>query len=301
MTQPTPRQYVVRRPCGDPEAARRLAGAYDDLAEALETQTRVVSSVLREVGSRWWGAGSAASERPERVLTQDATRVATALRRSADDLRVYAHTLAKAHEHHGWSIGRLLAMGALVTVGTAAVVVTVGAAAPAEAAAATLAVEGAEAAAAGAGAASEATATALSATDGVLATVRALSPFVVPHLVSAAASAGFDAVSELVAGHALDPHSLEVAAAVGFAGSGAGGVVESRLASTATFWRRLGVAGPWVGAGSAGDLADRGSVDPVDAAAYGITGAVARDVRAAADAVGRRVVRTLRGYGRVRF
>jgi uncharacterized protein YukE len=301
MTQPTPRQSVVRRPSGDPDAARRLAQAYEELADALEAQSRVISSVLRQVGHRWWGAGSAASERPEQVMTQDSTHVATALRRIAADLRVYAHKLAMAHEHHGWSIGRLVAMGALVTVGAAAVVVMVGAAAPAEAAAATLAVEGAEVAAAGAGVAGEATAGALSAASGVFATVRALLPFVVPHLVSAGASVGFDAVSELVTGQGVDIHSLEVAAAVGFTGSGAGGVVESRLAAAGPMWRRLGEAAIWVGAGSAGDVADHGEVDPVDAAAYGITGAVARDVRAAADAVGLRVVRTWRGYSRVRF
>ena len=37
--------------------------------------------------------------------------VARALRRSADELRHYAHKLQHAHEHHGWSLGRLVTLG----------------------------------------------------------------------------------------------------------------------------------------------------------------------------------------------
>ena len=216
-------------------------------------------------------------------MAEDASRVAHALRQSAHDLRHYAHKLERAHEHHGWSIGRLVTLGALVTVGVAAVVVTVGAAAPAEAAAAAAAVETAEAATAAAGTASATAASSLAGWQGLLLGVRPLAPFVVPHLVSAGASAGIESISELIAGHRLDAHSLEVAAVVGFAGSSVGGTVEKRLAESPKALRRLAEGGVWAANGTAGGYADGDEIDPVDSLAFGMTGLVARDVRFGVD------------------
>src|SRR3954453_17284841 len=146
-----PQRYVVHKPSGDPDAARRLASAYDTCADALVAQGRIVTDVLERLGPAWRGTAARASRAPEQVLTEDCQRVAHALRQSAHDLRHYAHKLERAHEHHGWSIGRLVTLGAMVTVGVAVIVVTVGAAAPAEAAAAAAAVETAAAAAGAAG------------------------------------------------------------------------------------------------------------------------------------------------------
>jgi uncharacterized protein YukE len=271
--------YVVRKPSGDPDAARRLASAYDALADALVADLRQVAGVLDGLGAQWRGNGARASRTPEQVLSDDGARVARALRRSADDLRHYAQQLARAHDHHGWSIGKLVTMGAIVTVGVATVVVTMGAAAPVEAAAAAAAVEGAEAATAAAGAASTAAGASLTSWQALLAAVRPLGQFVVPHLVSAASSAGIDAVSELLDGHELDPHALEVAAAVGFAGSSTGAAAERSLASYGSGVRRLAEGGLWAANGTAGAYADEGSVDPLDSLAFGLTGVVARDFR----------------------
>src|SRR4051812_48901768 len=136
MADLPPQQYVVRKPSGDPTAARQLASAYDTCADALLAELRVVTHVFVQLGPTWRGGGAQAAHTPEQVLAEDCMRVAHALRQSASDLRHYAHKLERAHEHHGWSLGRLVTLGAIVTVGVAAVVVTVGAAAPAEAAAA---------------------------------------------------------------------------------------------------------------------------------------------------------------------
>ena len=283
-----PRRYVVTKPSGDPDAVRRLAAAYDDVAAAVVAQVRRAAAVLDQLGPAWHGQGARSARSPEEVLREDAARIAHALRRSAEDLRHYAHQLERAHEHHRWSLGRLVTLGAVVTVGVAAVVVTVGAAAPAEAAAAAGAVETAEAASAGAAVAGTTTATSLASWEAMLAGIRPLAPFLVPHLVphlvSAAASVGIESVSELVGGHGLDPHSLEVAAAVGFAGSATGRAVEGALARSRPIVRRLAEGGTWTVNGTAGRYADDGDVDPLDSLSFGLTGLVARDVRRGVDA-----------------
>jgi len=280
-----PHQYVVRKPSGDPSVARDLAAAYDSCADALLAELRVVTSVLAQLGSTWRGTAAHASGAPEQVLAEDCIRVARALRHSAGDLRRYAHKLEQAHEHHGWSLGRLVTLGAIVTVGVAAVVVTVGAAAPAEAAAAAAAVESAEAASSAAGTAASSAASALAGWQVLLAAARPLAPFVIPHLVSAGASVGLESISELLSGHGLDAQAVEVAAAVGFAGSSVGSTVERRLASTPSITKRAAEAGVWAANGTAGSYAEGGEVDPVDSLAFGLTGLVARDVRQVVDGV----------------
>jgi uncharacterized protein YukE len=278
-----PRTYVVRKPSGDPHAARRLASAYDELAAAVRDETRTSAAVLDALTPLWRGVGARATQSPAQVLAADGARVAHGMHATADDLRHYAHRLLKAHEHHGWSLGKLVAVGAIVTVGAAAVVVTMGAAAPAEAAAAAAAVEGAEVAADAATAASTGAAGALSAWQGALAAVRPLLPFVVPHLMSAGGSVAVDAVSQLLASHHVDLHSLEVAAAVGFAGSSTGGVVERRLATHGSLLRRAAESGAWAASGTVGAYADEGHVDPLDSVADAMTGFVARDIRRGVD------------------
>src|SRR3954464_11111242 len=167
-----PQQYVVRKPSGDPTAARQLASAYDTCADALLAELRVVTHVLVQLGPAWRGGGAQAAHTPEQVLAEDCMRVAHALRRSASDLRHYAHKLERAHEHHGRSLGRLVTLGAMVTVGVAVIVVTVGAAAPAEAAAPAAAVEPAEAASAAAAVAGTTAASSLASWQALLVGVR---------------------------------------------------------------------------------------------------------------------------------
>lgn len=278
-----PRRYVVRKPGGDPGAARRLATAYDALGGAVRADVRRASAVLNQLGSDWFGVGALGSTRPADMLGHDGARVASALEHSAADLRHYAQRLAKAHEHHGWSLGRLVALGATLTVGVAAVVVTVGAAAPAEAAAAAAAVDAADAAATAAGTASTGVAGALAQWQGVLAAVRPLAPFVVPHLVSAGGSTALELASDLVTGRSVDAHALEVAAAIGFTGSAAAGAVENQLAQRSSLLRRLAESGSWAATGTAGAYADDGAVDPLDSVAVGLTGFIARDIRLGVD------------------
>ena len=275
--------YVVRRPSGDPQAARRLAQAYDDLADTVAAQTATAAHVLTALAPAWHGAGATAATVPATTVHDDGARVARALQEAAKELRRYAHRLQHAHDHHGWSLGRLVAMGALVAVGAAAVVVTVAAAAPAEAAAVAAVVEGADAAGVAAGEAGADAAGGLLSASRLLATLRPLAPFLVPHLLSSAASVGFDAASQLLTAHRVDLRSLEVSAAVGFTGSGTGVLVESRLADDATVLRRVGEAGTWAAAGTAGEYADEGHLDAADSTAFALTGLVARDVRRGTD------------------
>src|SRR3954469_20483957 len=74
-----PQRYVVHKPSGDPDAARRLASAYDTCADALVAQVCVVADVLDRLGPAWRGTGARASQAPERVLAEDCQRVAHAL------------------------------------------------------------------------------------------------------------------------------------------------------------------------------------------------------------------------------
>ena len=278
-----PRQYVVRKPAGDPHAARTLAAAYDALADDVTTELGRAVVVLTQLHEGWQGAGAGGSQEPEQVVAADAQRVAHALRRSADDLRHFAHRLEQAHERHGWSLGKLVALGAMVAVGTAAVVVTIGAAAPAEAAAAAAAVETAEAAATAAGAASAGVAADLSAWQTLLANVRPLTPFLLPHAVSAGSSAGLDATAQLVSTHHLDLHALEVSAVAGFAGSATGELIEQRLLAMPSLVRRAAEGSAWAASGSVASYADTGDVEAADALSLGLTGLVARDVRFGVD------------------
>ena len=102
-----------------------------------------------------------------------------------------------------------------------------------------------------------------------------------------------ESVAELAATHRLDMQSLEVAAAVGFAGSATGRTVEDALARSSATTRRLAEAGAWTANGTAGAYADSGDIDPVDSLAFGLTGLVARDVRQAIDRVWERATRSV--------
>jgi uncharacterized protein YukE len=283
QTLAPPQRWVIRKPSGDPDAARRLATAYDDLADAVDTEIRRATAALVDLTDTWVGVGQRAAGKPEDHLSQDAQAVIHALRAAADDLRAYAQRLQKAHEHHGWSLGRLAAVGAMVVVGTAAIVVTVGAAAPAEAALAAAAVEGAEAAATTAAVSGGSVAANLLSVEGLLAAVRPLASFVVPHLVSAAATTGLEAGMQVVSGEPLDVQSLLVASGEGFMGSGLGGVAATRLESASKMLRRAADVGVFSATAAVGDYAQRGYVDPLDVLGASLTGGIAPEIRAGVD------------------
>jgi hypothetical protein len=286
-----PISYVIRRPDGDPAAVRRLASAYELLAEVVEVQTQAAANVLGDLLNEWAGVAATAATRPAITPAEDGARVARGLRHVADELRRYAAHLERAHEHHGWSIGRLVAMGAMVTVGVAAIVVTAGAAAPEEAVAVAGIVESAEAATATAEAAGAGAASSLLSTEGWLSVLRPLQAFVVPHLTSAASQVGFEGVTELVTKHRLDAHALEVAAGVGFVGSSVATASEAKLVAASTAAKRASEGAAWAAAGAAGQYADSGSVDPATTVTDGVGGMVGRDIRRVTERVGKRVLR----------
>src|SRR3954467_1857299 len=205
----------------------------------------------------WAGDGHRAATHPAEGVQRNAAATSRALHSAADALDAYAHKLEKAHSHHFFSMHKLLAVAAVVTVTAVAVVVTMGAAAAAEAALAASAAGEATAAAGAAAAASTGAASGLLESTAGLVGMRALLAFVVPHLVQAELSAGFAAtMEEAVDGH-LNWQEIETSAAAGFAGS-AGAASAARVAQSAKFAREtwpllhalmphLGQAAAWAG------------------------------------------------------
>ena len=255
-----PVQYVVPRVHGDPTAARRLASSYRGLADEVAAAARLASVTVDGV-STWHGTGHRAAAHPVEVMTHNSAMTVRALHETADALDAYAHKLETAHSHHFFSLHKLVAVAAVVTVTAAAVVVTMGAAAAAEAAVAATAAGEATAAAGAAAAAGSGAAASLAESTATLVGVRALLTFVVPHLVQAELSAGFTAsMEEAVDGH-LDGRELTSAAAAGFAGS-AGAAAATRVAESVKFakavWPFLAPVLPHVAQGAAWGGVDAG-------------------------------------------
>ena len=160
-------------PHGDPDAAHALAAAYRQLATDLDTTATQITAIITDLTHHWHGTGSTALRTPTTVLTEDLHTLAAAARNTAHHLEDYATALHKAQHHHGWSLGKIIAVGAIIAVTAVAVVVTVGAAAPIGTLAAAEigeAIAGAEAAAAGATAAETTATTALTLTTQTLTT-----------------------------------------------------------------------------------------------------------------------------------
>jgi hypothetical protein len=187
---------LPRMPDGDSAAARRMAGELRLLADSLSSAQRQVDAAFDELRGSWRGQGSCTTRRPERGMTHDAQIIRRALLDAAEGLDRYAHQYDRAHEHHGWSWGRIAAVATVVAVTATVVTVTVmsaGAATPA-AAAAEAAVVGAEAEAI-AGAAASASAAAVEAAEALSLATRALSALegignvVLPRLYLAAVEA----------------------------------------------------------------------------------------------------------------
>src|SRR4051794_34640335 len=257
-TPVAPTQYVVPRVHGDPAAARALASAYRELAEDVSAAARLSAGVMAGLSGAWGGHGHRAATHPAEGVQRNAVATSRALHAAADALDAYAHKLETAHSHHFFSMHKLLAVAAVVTVTAVAVVVTMGAAAAAEAALAATAAGEATAAAGAATAASAGAASGLLESTAGLVGLRALLSFVVPHLVQAELSAGFSATMEESVDGRLNWNEIETSAAAGFAGS-AGAAAAARVAQSVKFAREtwpllhallphLGQAAAWAGA-----------------------------------------------------
>ena len=228
----TPAQFTIPKVVGDTDAARRLALAYTDLADAVDAGSAEVGGVMGTLTAHWHGDGSTGSGAPVEKVRHDAAALVAALRTAAEDMSGYARSLEKAHEHHGFSLHKLVAIGAVVVVSAVAITVTVGAAAVVEAGAATAAVAGATEAAGDAITADVAVSEGLSSAMAGVAWIRPLLAFVVPHLSqvewSAGSVAGYDEATE---GH-LNWRAIGVAGGLSFAGSAAAESVGGRVAAT---------------------------------------------------------------------
>jgi hypothetical protein len=215
-----PTQYVVPQIHGDPAAAYRLAEAYRDLADAITSAQQHVGHIVGDLSAGWSGQGRRGLDAPIGRLCRDTLRLVRMLRDTAGALDAYGAHLAKAQHHHGFSLHKLLVIGAVVAVAGTALVITVGAAGPIEAAAATAAVGGATEAASAAGAADIAAAAEIdTALDGV-ATLRPLLAFAIPHLVQVEWASGAMAVDNEATTGRLNWRGIAETGAIAFLASG---------------------------------------------------------------------------------
>jgi uncharacterized protein YukE len=227
-----PTHYSIPKIVGDAAAAARLAAAYADLADAVDAASSHAGGVMAALTASWRGVGSTGSTVPAEKIRHDTTALARALRAAGDDLARYARSLEKAHEHHGFSLHKLVAIGAVVAVSAVAITVTVGAAAVVEAGAATAAVAGATEAAGDAITAEVAVDEGLSTAMSSVSWLRPLAGFVVPHLMQVEWSAGSVAGYDEATRGRLDWRAIGIAGGLGFVGASAGDLADSRIAAT---------------------------------------------------------------------
>jgi hypothetical protein len=213
-------QYVVPKVSGDAKAAFRLAVAYQDLADAVRTAHHRVAAIVDGL-SGWHGEGRRAIDGPVEAFLRNAALLATALDRAAAVYDSYGQRLAKAHEHHGLSMHKLLKVGAIAAVSATAIVVTVGAAGVVEAGVAAAAVGGAAEAAGTAASADLVAAGALDAALEALPALRPLLAFILPQLVQAEWAIGSMAVYDELTTDQLRWRALAQTGAVAFVASGA--------------------------------------------------------------------------------
>ena len=232
-------------PHGDPWAAVLLAAAYRHFAEELDAMGRRVEGLAGDLEGRWRGQGSSALAVAASAVHSDARTLAAACRTAADHLDDYAAALKKAQHHHGWSIGKFVAIGAIVAVTTVAVVVTVGAAAPVGTVAALEvgeAIAGTEAAVGAATAAETAATTGLSLAGQAMTTLRGLTALALPHLGQGAICATIDVGFHLATGRHITPVDLGEAFAAGTMGSATTAATSNALRASET-WKGVGTLG----------------------------------------------------------
>jgi hypothetical protein len=248
---------VPQLPHGGPEAARKLADAYDRIAESMRAAAGAVGTV-RLLCDADRGPAAASLEHVLTELEQQHRTVADIATESARALRREADRLAAAHEAHRLSLSRILKLGAVVVVTGAAAYVNLGAATPIAAAAveeelaAASAAAGAAAAAGASGAAEAATLARL------FATARGLVTFTRPQIALAEVTTGIQTVCREYSSHHLLPdlslHTL-VITGLGFGFSAAGGkIAQIALGGRGGTFVRAVV--PTAGSSTAGALPD---------------------------------------------
>jgi uncharacterized protein YukE len=225
-------QYTIPVIVGDVSAANRLGAAYLDLADAVDAASSQVGLVMAQLTASWQGVGSMGSTVPVEKIRHDSAALSSVLRTAGHDLTDYAAALEKAKEHHGFSLHKLIAVGAVVVVSVAAITVTVGAAAVIEAGAATALVAGATEAAGDATVADIAVSEGLASAMSRVTALRPLLAFVVPHLAVAEWSAGSVAGYEELTDGRLNWRDIGIAGGLSFFAAAVNDAVTSRLAET---------------------------------------------------------------------
>jgi hypothetical protein len=244
--------YTVPKVSGDAEAAFRLARGYEELAASV-TRSRVrVGLVLGQLSGSWRGPGHDSLHEPAESFLRNAALLARTLDEAAAAFHAYGQHLVKAHEHHRWSMHKLLAVGAVVAVSATAIVVTVGAAGAVEAAAATAAVSGASEAVDSAVLADAVAGASLDATIDALPTLRALSAFVLPHLVQSEWAMGSMAAYQAGTTGRLQWRGLAETGGLAFIASGAA-TKGTELVGESAWLPHLVEGSTWAGAAAADD------------------------------------------------
>jgi hypothetical protein len=257
------RTFTIPKVHGDAAAVFRLADSYRELGAAVTAARVRVGHIVGDLSGTWHGLGHHAADGPVESFLHNAAALAAALDTAAGELDAYGHKLALAHQHHGWSLHKVLAVGAIVAVSTVAIVVTVGAASVVEAAAAAAAVDAATEAAGAAAVADTAAAGGLdSALDG-LSWLKPLLAFVVPHLVDAEWSAGAMATYDEVATDHVQWRGVAETGATAFLAAGGAGKATALAGDSATA-SRLIQGTTWASAAAGDDELIDHRIDPLD-------------------------------------
>jgi Bacterial CdiA-CT RNAse A domain len=212
----------------------------------------VLRHILGELSRGWRGAGHRGINGPVEAFLRDTSSLALRLRDTADHLDAYGRQLQAAHHHHGFSLHKLLVIGAVVVVSTTAIVVTLGAAGVLEAAAAAEAVGVATEAAGAATAADVGAASGIDAAIDGISSIRPLLAFVVPHLVQVEWAAGGMAGWDEATTGRLRWRDIAETGAIAFVASGAAAKTTSMAADTEWLSPHVIQGTAWAGA-SAGD------------------------------------------------
>jgi uncharacterized protein YukE len=245
-------RYVVPKVSGDAGAAFHLAVAYQDLADDVQAAHDRVAAIIGDLSGSWRGLAHQAIEGPVEAFLRNSATLVRALDQAADLFNTYGTHLEKAHEHHGFSMHKLLAVGAITAVSAAAIVVTVGVAGAVEAGAAAAAVGGASDAAAAATGADVIAAGALDSALGTLAALRPLLSFVLPQLLQVEWVTGSMAAYEEAATGRIEWRNVGENGAVAFIASGVAAKAVTAVGDSR--WLPYVVEGAtWAGASAASD------------------------------------------------
>lgn len=212
-------------PSGGPEAAREIAATCERLAALLRSTAATVDAT-RQLCATTTGRMGAEISRAFDELRHDHEVTADYFERSAETMRRYADEFEAAHHRHGFSLHKILKIGAEITVSAGVMWVTAGGAAPAVVAAIGAEVAVADAAAAAATAAAESAAAECSLLARAFASVRGLASISRTQLVygeawMTAQSVRSEAMNDRIL-PSTSPQALALNVAGILAGAGAG-------------------------------------------------------------------------------